>query len=864
MYNFSSGSSGLISKKEKGMRFYTHNKKLKFIGILVAALLLFPIIVFPAITVTSWKIAGPFLSNRNRTMTDGIDHLIKYGGEASIVPSPDQVFYAEQPTNGEIRWFQLEADGPNVKFTFPNASWENIKERYGRAGVSHLGYAHGEIKADEQTPVLVYTKNTQLFYVNSTIYEGESAYGSAYNGTPVILKRGRNRILVKFNDNSFSFKCVPISTDVTMLDDLDDTPDLVEGQILENVPLGIPLVNMTEETLKDISIVVRGDKYFKEQSTPVPNLAPLSTIKPPFYVTQKKNIIRSEENEVHEIAIDVVKENKVLYSRTVPLRIRKITESHRITYISDTDGSVQYFAIMYPKNYDPTKKYSLMIYLHGGGDRVFSTMFIFGPKDWSFLIAPTNRRPRGWNWWDFGRFNIYESMDVTMDRFNIDKKRVYLMGASNGGQGSWYNALKNPSVFAAIGPLAAWSSIQMDRSGLFDHSVIFSPPELRAFRDRVQWEFNTPAYVKNANNLPVVSTQGAEDTTVIPMNQRLFTKLMHFYDYDILYREIPGRPHTWVKPKVESGGTDCFDNPEIINFLKSKKLNRYPKRVISKLCDLSVNDRFYWVTINEQEKVYKDTELEATVEGGTIKITSKNVQSLELSVPPEIVPGDQVTVNWNKKSKNIKLGKERKIELGTHQNSNQFQKTKELYGPLKAAFLKPFVLVYGTDGTEEETKILLHQARFAAHRVWRVENGFTQIIPDTAVNDKIIKNFNLILFGSSERNRVTAKIARDLPIQFTRNGISIDDNLIKGELTVEMVYPNPLNPEKFIALFAANSIEAEKLSFRFNPLSAGAGIPDFVIFSDKVLYEGWGGVKATGFFSKNWDLDNKDYYIKSR
>ncbi len=91
---------------------------------------------------------------------------------------------------------------------------------------------------------------------------------------------------------------------------------------------------------------------------------------------------------------------------------------------------------------------------------------------------------------------------------------------------------------------------------------------------------------------PVIASQGAEDIVVSPMNQRLFRKIPEMHGNEIIYREIPGKPHAWVEPPTEDGGGEFFDHPEIYDFMMQRSLNPYPASVKIRLCDLSVNNTF--------------------------------------------------------------------------------------------------------------------------------------------------------------------------------------------------------------------------------------------------------------------------------
>jgi hypothetical protein len=77
------------------------------------------------------------------------------------------------------------------------------------------------------------------------------------------------------------------------------------------------------------------------------------------------------------------------------------------------------------------------------------------------------------------------------------------------------------------------------------------------------------------------------------------------------------------------------------------------------------------------------------------------------------------------------------------------------------------------------------------------------------------------------------------------------------------IYPNPMNPEKFVLLYSATTKPAEKLIGLFSTLYAGAGLPDFIVYDKTALKYGWGGVKAAGFFDKDWKFDKKLSYVEN-
>jgi predicted peptidase len=143
-----------------------------------------------------------------------------------------------------------------------------------------------------------------------------------------------------------------------------------------------------------------------------------------------------------------------------------------------TDSLV--YRLFIPKDYSPSKKYPIMIALHGAGERgiddtlqlkyKLATMWadeanqIVHP---TFVLAPQCPNPKQWvdkNWsagsYDFNTAPISIPMDLLvgiMDslskEFSLDPDRFYVSGMSMGGYGTWYLLMKYPTKFAAAIPV---------------------------------------------------------------------------------------------------------------------------------------------------------------------------------------------------------------------------------------------------------------------------------------------------------------------------------------------------------------------------------------------------------------------------
>lgn len=128
---------------------------------------------------------------------------------------------------------------------------------------------------------------------------------------------------------------------------------------------------------------------------------------------------------------------------------------------------VQYQYISYtPDDYDldTTKQWPMIIYLHGGTPRGtdLKRLYAYGIPDqiyrgreFPFVIVapqcPLNHRWSTDHWFD----RFFEEVTT---KYRVDRNRVYLTGVSLGASGTWFLAERYSDRFAAIAPIAGFTS----------------------------------------------------------------------------------------------------------------------------------------------------------------------------------------------------------------------------------------------------------------------------------------------------------------------------------------------------------------------------------------------------------------------
>ena len=120
-------------------------------------------------------------------------------------------------------------------------------------------------------------------------------------------------------------------------------------------------------------------------------------------------------------------------------------------------GYLQYL----PKDFDKSKEYPLVLYLHGAGERGDNadTVANYGylqhikneGAEYPFIIVAP-QCPAGKYWGCFNE-SLLHFLDYLCAELPVDKTRVYLTGNSMGGTGTYMLSMAAPERFAAIAPV---------------------------------------------------------------------------------------------------------------------------------------------------------------------------------------------------------------------------------------------------------------------------------------------------------------------------------------------------------------------------------------------------------------------------
>lgn len=121
------------------------------------------------------------------------------------------------------------------------------------------------------------------------------------------------------------------------------------------------------------------------------------------------------------------------------------------------------YLIYLPFDYNEKENWPLVLFLHGSGERGgdLSSVKRHGPpmlvesgKHFPFiLISP--QCPAGERW---KPFKLSALLNEVLEKYKVDKNRIYATGLSMGGEGVWSLTFYEPERFAAIAPVCGRSS----------------------------------------------------------------------------------------------------------------------------------------------------------------------------------------------------------------------------------------------------------------------------------------------------------------------------------------------------------------------------------------------------------------------
>jgi hypothetical protein len=183
-----------------------------------------------------------------------------------------------------------------------------------------------------------------------------------------------------------------------------------------------------------------------------------------------------------------------------------------------------------------------------------------------------------------------------------------------------------------------------------------------------------------------------------------------------------------------------------------------------------------------------------------------------------------------------------------------------LQGPIDDALMDSFLFVTptGTPINEAAGKWVTSELQHATHEWQRQFRGDAPQKKDMEIKDEDIAKNNLVLWGDPSSNAVLKKIADKLPVKWTAEGIQVGaKKYAAGEHVPILIYPNPLNPQKYVVL---NSSFTYREYDYLNNARQVPKLPDWAIVNLSVAPDAVnpGKVVDAGFFDEKWQVKKSE------
>jgi poly(3-hydroxybutyrate) depolymerase len=528
-------------------------------------------------------------------------------------------------------------------------------------------------------------------------------------------------------------------------------------------------------------------------------------------------------------------------------------------YISKIDGSVQPYGLSIPENYNPAGvKFNLALWFHGRGENLSELNFISNGKGFfpampemknTIMLYPYGRYCNAFKF--AGEVDVLEAMEAVKQLYSINNQGIIDRGFSMGGAAAWQFAVHYPDLWLAANPGAGFAETQ-DFLKVFSKQIV-TP----TWYEKQLWHlYDCTDYASNLSNLPLIAYNGALD------GQKQAADVMEIAmkKEGLALTRITGPNIGHAYHKASAKTVDS-----LLAIVATNGKTPTPKELHFTTYTLKYN-KMYWLTIEALKEHWEKTRVDALINKNTIGIKTLNITSLTLQTAllvPLINPAKELIVKLDGKSIRIeKFSKLKTLNFHLENNVWVFGKAKaalvkahNLQGPIDDAFMSAFIIVKPTGKSKNvlfEQWCKAEMDRFIIQ--WRRQFRGDPIIKNDVDILPADLASNLILFGDATSNKVIDQIKNKSPLKWDNENIRIGkDAYTSKDHALIMVYPNPLNPKRYVVLNSGFTFREEAF---LNNAKQVPMLPDWAIVDLNTPPDAAnpGKIVKAGFFNEQWQL----------
>ena len=769
-------------------------------------------------------------------------------------PDPDPIH--TKLTDGSLAEFSpSEGDAlPGVE----GARWKLIDLSENGSTEERGFYLDLQVTMKEAASLILSTSGSET-YVNGAPRAG-NVYGYNYVELPIALNEGLNHVLLRSGRKPLRAHLTNPPSPVSASDKDLTLPDLVAGEFADTWGALI-IRNATHEAAHGYTLSITGSG-FDETPSRVPDIPPMSIYKTGF------RIRCIAPQTTGELATKILlKAPKGATSNEIEAKFKVVTpdQTRRITFVSEIDGSVQYYALRPASSSsvnDPPP--AIVLSCHGASVEGSGQAAAYGPKRWFHIVAPTNRRPYGFDWEDFGRMDAMEVLSLSKASLRHDPSRIYLTGHSMGGHGAWHLAVTYPDQFAAVGPSAGWisrSTYGRRRRGEDE------PTPLETLIKRSTTPSETQGLANNLKHLGVYILHGGADNNVPASQAQTMAELLEGIHNDWYYHEEPDKNHWWSNDFGDNGSA-CVDWPFMFDSFARHALppSSAVRHVEFATANPGISSKCHWIEVLQQDQhsAVSHVNLHLWPNKRQVRGTTENVAMLKIDLshmsnsdPISLEIDEQTLEDIPQPANGLLYLKRKNSQWATVEEPSLKHKGPHRYGGPKDVLDHRFLLVYGTKGNSEENAWAFQKARFDAETYWFRGNASVECIADTTFTLAAYQDRSVILYGNATTNGAWTTLLSNSPVQVNSDGIRIGNHPLEGaDLSTIFVRPRPDSDRASVVVISGTGLAGMRSTFHqtlFLP---------FVRFADCVVSR-QGKQIAGGYFGNNWSFKTGEFEFES-
>ncbi|UCG15146.1 MAG: dienelactone hydrolase family protein [Phycisphaerales bacterium] len=494
-------------------------------------------------------------------------------------------------------------------------------------------------------------------------------------------------------------------------------------------------------------------------------------------------------------------------SATASARAQDPTRQDRFqkcTFTSGLDGATVEYALWLPPEYDANKRWPLIVFLHGSAEGAnwrrptsegASIPVRTAKADLPFVVAYPLMRG-SWSITTLAERDVLETIADVGTRASIDPDRIHLTGISLGGFAAWRIACRYPDLFATVSPFCGGGE-----------------PELAI----------------NLRHVRLRTYHGTADKSVSVKESRRMVQALNDADIGIVFEEMTDVGHAcWRAP---------YAGDRLYDWMAQHRRITAPRRVSYRTWTLRQH-KAYWASVESLIDPARAGFVDVfAVDADQILIHAENVARLHLTPPASVIPetatptffvnNQQLTSGPNGSAEGADAGAEAPPHIGVKRlpgggwqlnlvadDAGPLRKRPGLSGPILDVYYDPFVVVVpGANGGPDARAWQQVAARALA---WTNQLVFSNLrtIPCDQVTPEIIADANLICFGNPESHSVLRRVAADLPVCWAGDRLLVEgDPASVNAVALVMIYPNPLNRDRYIVVCSGLPGAAEPLAW---------------------------------------------------